>query len=620
MMKKNYYKSAKRRQYNNQPTVDHHVDSLNTEKKVTSGEEETQKKPVEIPQIITVREFAVLLELPITAIITELMKNGVMASINESIDFDTAAIVADELGFEARNQKSKIKNQKELTTEEKKQLKSRPPVIVVMGHVDHGKTKLLDSIRKTDVVSTESGGITQHIGAYQTTWQSKDKKKHLLTFLDTPGHAAFSAMRAHGANITDIAILVVAADDGVKPQTKEAISHAKAANIPIIVAINKIDKPTSDVEKVKRQLADLDLSPEEWGGKTVMVPISAKEGKNIDKLLDMVILTAQMAELKAIKTGFAEGVVIESHMQAGVGPVATILVQKGKLQTGDALVIGQTYGKVRLMEDFRGKRISEALPSTPVKIAGLHDVPNFGDFMQVMADERQARNAVAVKTIKRKVFGLAEVSEEAQEGKLTELNIIVKADTQGSLGAIKTSLESISESGVQVKIVNDGVGDVNESDINIAISSKAIILGFKIKLPPAVKKFADEKGIKISLYDIIYNLLDDVTAAVKGLIKQEFVEVLVGKLEVLKVFHSTRGRKVVGGKVVDGQIEKGLKVHLYHSGDQSGDGVIVGLQKEQNQVEVVEKGFECGLAIETTTVIKPTDIIECYKIEEKLRK
>lgn len=577
-------------------------------------------KPIEIPQIVTVRDFAALLEIPTSAVITELMKNGVMASINESIDFDTAAIVADELGYEAKRQKEQEKKEKILTTEEKKQLKPRPPVIVIMGHVDHGKTKLLDSIRKTDVVSTESGGITQHIGAYQTTWHGKDKKKNLLTFLDTPGHAAFSAMRAHGANITDIAILVVAADDGVMPQTKEAISHAKAANIPIIVAINKIDKPTADIEKVKRQLSDLDLAPEEWGGKTVMVPISAKDGKNIDKLLDMVILTAQMAELKAINSGFAEGVVIESHMQAGVGPVATILVQKGKLKTGDALVIGQTYGKVRLMEDFRGKRINEALPSTPVKIAGLHDVPGFGNFVQVMPDERQARNAVAVKTIKHKVFGLGEASEEAKEGKLTELNIIIKADMQGSLTAIKTSLESISEGGVQIKIVSDGIGDVNESDINIAISSKAVILGFKIKLPPQVKKFADDKGVKISLYDIIYNLLDDVSAAVKGLIKPEFVEVLIGKLEVLKVFHSTHNRKVIGGKVVDGQMENGAQVHLYHSGEQAGEGKIVSLQKEQNPAETVEKGFECGMAIETTTVVKPTDLVEAYKIEEKLRK
>ncbi len=581
---------------------------------------EKQLKSIDLPQILTVRDFAALLELPTSAVITELMKNGVMASINESIDFDTAAIVADELGFVAKRKKEQENAKKTLSEEEKKHLKPRPPVIVVMGHVDHGKTKLLDSIRKSDVISTESGGITQHIGAYQTTWQAKDKKKHLLTFLDTPGHAAFSAMRAHGANITDIAILVVAADDGVKPQTKEAISHTKAANIPIIVAINKIDKPTADIEKVKRQLADLDLSPEEWGGKTVMVPISAKDGKNIDKLLDMVILTAQMEELKAINTGFAEGVVIESHMQAGVGPVATILIQKGALKTGDALVIGQTYGKVRLMEDFRGKRITEALPSTPVKIAGLHDVPNFGDFVQVMLDERQARNAVAVKTIRRKVFGLGEASEEAKEGKLTELNLIIKADTQGSLTAIKTSLESISEGGVEVKVVSDGIGDISESDINIAISSKAVILGFKIKLPPAVKKFADDKGIKISLYDIIYNLLDDVSAAVKGLIKPEFEEVLLGKLEVLKVFHSTHSRKVVGGKVVDGKIENGAKVHLYHSGELAGEGKIVSLQKEQNPADVVEKGFECGMAIETTTVIKPSDLIEAYKVEEKLRK
>lgn len=586
----------------------------------TQKEREAQKKTIELPQVITVRDFAEALELPVTQVIQELMKNGVMASINESIDFDTAVIVGDELGYEVKAVDRGPSTVDRLTTEERKKLKPRPPVIVVLGHVDHGKTKLLDAIRKADVVSEESGGITQHIGAYQTTWKTKEGKNYPLTFLDTPGHEAFSAMRAHGANITDLAILVVAADDGVKPQTKEAISHAKAANVPIIVAINKIDKPEANVERTKRQLADLGLNPEEWGGKTIMVPISAKQGKNIDKLLDMVILNAELEELKAPTECPASGAVIESHMQAGVGPVATVLIQKGCLKVGDALVVGQTLGKIRLMEDFRGQRISEAGPSMPAKIAGLRDMPNFGDLFQVVADEKTARNLVAVKTIKIHKFGLAEVSEKAKKGKLTILNIILKTDTQGSLTALRTSLESIGDENIKIKVLHEGVGDINESDINMAVASRSLVLGFKVKVAPEVKKFAEEKGIKISLYDIIYNLIDDVSAALQGLVKPEIVETLVGKLEVLKVFHSAPKRKVVGGKVVDGKFETGLKVHLYHSGERHGKGKIETLQKEKNQVSEVERGFECGVAIETETRIKPGDLIEAYSEEEQLKK
>lgn len=593
-----------------------------------------EKKPIEVPKIITVRDFAALAELPVTKVIGELMKNGVMASINESIDFDTAAIIGDVLGLKVKTPKENNKNKEKMSAEDKKRLRSRPPVIVVMGHVDHGKTKLLDAIRKTDVVSTESGGITQHIGAYQvklktptfakaTVGKQNAKLKtedRILTFLDTPGHEAFSAMRAHGANITDVVILVVAADDGVKPQTKEAISHAKAANVPIIVAINKIDKPEADIERVKRQLADLDLNPEEWGGKTIMVPISAKNNKNVDKLLEMVILAADFEELKAIHDGPAEGVVIESHMQAGVGPVATVLVQKGTLKTSDALVIGNTYGKIRLIEDFRGKRINEATPSMPVKIAGINAVPNFGDRFTVVADEKTARSQVAVQTIRSHKFGLAEISEKAQKGEIINLDIIIKADTQGSLTAITTSLESLSGDNIKIKILHQGIGDINESDINMAITGKALILGFKVKVSDIVKKHAEEKGVKISLYDIIYNLLDDVSAALQGLIKPEIVEVMVGKLEVLKVFHSVKDRKVIGGKVVDGKLETGLKVHLYHSGEIHGEGKIVSLHKEKNEVAEVERGFECGLAISTGIQIKPGDVIEAYKEEEFLKK
>ncbi len=581
---------------------------------------ETERKTIELPQVITVREFAQLVNLPVTEIIKVLMKNGIMASINESVDFDTAALVADELGFEAVAKTQSVKTETELTQEEKKKLKPRSPIVVVMGHVDHGKTKLLDAIRKTDVVSTESGGITQHIGAYQTTWKTKDGKNYPITFLDTPGHEAFSAMRAHGANITDIAILVVAADDGVKPQTKEAISHAKSANVPIIVAINKIDKPEADIERVKRQLADLDLVTEEWGGKTVMIPVSAKDNKNIDKLLDMVILTAELADLKAIYDGSAEGVIIESHMQSGVGPVATALITRGTLKSSDVIIAGNSFGKVRFMEDFRGKRIGEATPSMPVKIAGFNEVPNFGDRFSVVESEKAARNMIAVREVKFAKYGLAEASEEAKAGKLTILNVILKADTQGSLGALKTFLQSIGLEDVKIKIISEAVGDITESDINMALTSKALIVGFKVKANPGVKKFAEEKGVRINLYDIIYNLIDDVSAALQGLIKPEIVEVIVGKLEVLKTFKATKDHKIIGGKVIDGQIEKGLKAHIYHSGEKVAKGKITTLQKEKNQVDAAEQGFECGLGIDTPFTIKPGDIIEAYREEEHLKK
>jgi len=583
-----------------------------------------EKKPIEVPKIITVRDFAVLTELPVTKVIGELMKNGVMASINESIDFETAQIVGDELGFEVKSPKEKEKTKEKLSEADKKKLKPRPPVIVVMGHVDHGKTKLLDAIRKTDVVATESGGITQHIGAYQVQLKRKNEKgkseDKTLTFLDTPGHEAFSAMRAHGANITDIVILVVAADDGVKPQTKEAISHAKAANVPIIVAINKIDKPESDIERVKRQLADLDLNPEEWGGKTIMVPISAKNSQNIDKLLEMVILTTDLEDLKANYDTKAEGVVIESHMQAGVGAVATILVQKGTLKTGDAIIIGQTFGKIRLMEDYRGKKISEATPSMPVKISGIREVPNFGDSFKIVDDEKTARNQAAVQTIKAHKFGLLEISQKAKKGETINLNIILKADTQGSLTAIKTSLESLSGENIKVKIIHEGVGDITESDINMAVAGRSLVLGFKVKVPANIQKHADEKNIKINSYDIIYNLIDDIQAALQGLIKTETKEALVGKLEVLKVFHSAKDRKVIGGKVVDGKLMNGLSVHLYHSGEIHAEGKIESLQKEKLPADEVEKGSECGLAVVTESLIKPGDIVEAYTKEEILTK
>ncbi|EKD56991.1 MAG: hypothetical protein ACD_58C00031G0001 [uncultured bacterium] len=583
------------------------------------------KKIVELPKIITVREFAETLGLPVTTVIGELMKNGIMASINESIDFETASIVGDELGFEAKLLEEIKEQEKKLTADEIAKLKPRPPVVVVLGHVDHGKTTLLDQIRKADVVSTESGGITQHIGAYQVKLKTKKEKlkaneERSITFLDTPGHEAFSAMRAHGANITDIAILVVAADDGVKPQTKEAISHAKAAEIPIIVAINKIDKPGADIERVKRELADQGLNPEEWGGKTVMVPISAKQGEGIDELLELLLVTADLEELKANPDTSANGVVIESHMQAGMGPVATVLVQEGTLRTGDIAVIGDSFGRVRRMEDYQGKIITQAQPSTPVRVAGIKEIVGFGEKMFVVDNEKEANLKVQSRSLRLKKLGLYEFSEKVKSGELEQFNIVIKADVQGSIEAIRTSLNNLSSDKIKVKIIHEAVGDITESDVNLAISSEALVIGFRTKPTIAAKNLAQIKEVKISTYDIIYQLIDDITSALLGLVKPEFIEVSVGKLEVLKVFHSTKDTKIIGGKVVDGKMIKGAMAHHFHSGDKTGDGKITTLQMEQNPVAEVDKGFECGLGFDIASIIKPGDLIEAYEMQEVVSK
>lgn len=577
-----------------------------------------EKKTVEIPQVITVREYAQILNLPVTKVITELLKNGITATINESIDFETASIVADELGFEVKSKSAKATEEtstKKLNQQDKKNLRPRPPVVVILGHVDHGKTTLLDQIRQTDVALKEAGGITQHIGAYQVKVKNK-----AVTFLDTPGHEAFSAMRAHGANITDIAILVVAADDGVKPQTKEAISHAKSAGVPIIGAINKIDKPEADVEKVKRELADLDLAPESWGGKTVMVPISAKTGKGIDELLDMILVTAELEELKADPNRPATGVVIESHMQLGMGPLATVLVQNGTLKVKDIVVAGSTYGKIKRLENYKGQEVKEIAPSTPARIAGLKNVPNFGDIVEVVDSEFIAQEKAQKKKVRELVIGLGELSEKIRAGQVKELNIILKADTQGSLGAIKTALSGLSNEEVAVKIIHDNVGNINDSDVNLAVSTKSLVIGFKAQATPAAKNLAQAHNIKISTYDIIYNLIDDLTAAIAGMLKPVISETITGTLEVLKVFRTTKNQVILGGKVIDGKIQKKSQTHILHSHEIIGEGRISSLEKDKMPVDEVLKGFLCGLAIETGATIKPKDLIEAYIKEEKIKK
>lgn len=578
---------------------------------------------VEVPSVLTVREFAESLKLPVTQVISKLVQNGVMATINESIDFDTMAIIADELGFALKLQSEEKPAEK--TQAIKKHLIGRPPVVTVMGHVDHGKTKLLDAIRHTDVIATESGGITQHIGAYQVTIRPKDKelkkvKERVITFLDTPGHEAFSAMRAHGANITDVVVLVVASDDGVKPQTVEAINHAKVASVPVVVAINKIDLPEADPERVKRQLADSGLSPEGWGGDVPMVEVSAKSGKNIEQLLEMILLVADLKELKADPDLPATGVVIESHMQAGRGPIATVLVQEGTLKIGDPLVIGQTYGKVRIMENYLSKKISQAGPSTPVRIAGIQDVPNFGDRFLVVDDEKTAKELTKVKTIKRKVISIAEISKDLKEGKTKELKIVLKADVAGSLEAIKKSLKDVSTEEVKINVIHEGVGDISESDVNMAVASQALVIGFRVKANAAVMNLIKRENIKISIYEIIYQLLDDLAAALSGLLEPEIVEVELGRLSVLAVFRSVKNEKIIGGKVTSGKIENGTEARIVREKDTIGEGHISNLQQNKKDVGEVLENFECGLKIGTPTKILIGDSLECYKKEERIRK
>jgi len=600
------------------------VENQAAQKSAVTSNPEVKKIMAEVPSVLTVREFAESLNLPVTEVIGTLIKNGVMATINESIDFDTMAIIGDELGFEIKPQKTE---EKEVATESKakKHLIPRAAVVTVMGHVDHGKTKLLDAIRETDVVSTESGGITQHIGAYQVTIRPKDiktkkQKERTITFLDTPGHEAFSAMRAHGANITDVVVLVVAANDGVKPQTIEAVNHAKEAKVPVVVAINKVDLPDADVEKTKRQLADIGLNPEEWGGKTPMVQVSAKERKNIDVLLEMILLVADMAELKADPSQGASGVVIESHMQAGRGPIATVLVQEGTLHLSDPIVMGRTYGKIRIMENYLGKKVAEALPSTPVRIAGLQDLPNFGDRFIVVTNEKDAREMTKAKSITRKVISITELSADIKEGKVKELKVVLKADVAGSLEAIKNSLKNISTEEVKINVIHEGVGDISESDINMAVASSALVIGFRVKADADVINLAKRENIRISIYEIIYQLIDDLSAALSGLLEPEIIETEIGRLEVLAVFRTTKNEKIIGGKVTSGKIEPGAAFRIVRDKDTIDEGKITNLQQNKKETTEVLEGFECGLKITSSTKVLVGDILEIYKKEERIRK
>lgn len=586
--------------------------------------EDTTRQIIEVPQVVPVRRLAELLNVPVVKVIQILVGYGVRATINESVDFDTAAIVADEIGYTIQLPQS-AQTKEEVAAIDEKDLKPRPPVVTVMGHVDHGKTKLLDTIRRTNVVATESGGITQHIGAYQVEVKDEKGQQRLITFLDTPGHEAFSAMRAHGANITDIVILVVAADDGVKPQTLEAVSHAKAANVPIIVAITKVDKPEADIERTKRQLADIDLLPEEWGGKTVIALVSSVTGDGIQQLLEMIILTADLLELKASPTADPSGVVIESNIAPGQGPVATILMQQGTLKVGDVLLFQTTHAKIRSMENHVGKRVNTALPGQPVRIAGLKAVPEFGEFFKTVENEKIAREQTESAEIHRNIrsvkqVGLGELSEAIAQGELKELNIVIKADTQGSMEAIKNSVMELSTAEVAIKIVHEAVGEVSESDVNMAVASRALIVSFRAPISPAIRKFATQKGVKISSYDIIYNLIDDLFDALSGMLEPELVKIELGEFEIIKVFKASKKEGIIGGRVLKGSVEKHTEARIMRNGEEVGHAKVTRIQREQSVVDKVAAGTECGLSVDSTIIPKDGDKLELFKEEERIRR
>ena len=580
-----------------------------------------QQLKVMIPDEIVVSELASRLKVNVTQVIKKLMGLGVMAGINEVIDFDTAALVADELG-------AKVEKEVHVTIEERlieddedpaESLKERCPVVVVMGHVDHGKTSILDRIRHANVTAGEAGGITQHIGAYQVNYQGKK-----ITFLDTPGHEAFTAMRARGADVTDIAILVVAADDGIMPQTIESINHAKAAGVSIIVAINKMDKPEANPDRVKQQLTEHELVVEDWGGDVIAVPVSAKTGEGIDELLENVLLVAEVKELKAKPDRLAKGTVIEARLDKGKGPVATLLVQNGTLNNGDVIIAGTSVGRVRTMTNDKGKKIKSAGPSTPVEITGLGEVPSAGDIFNAVEDEKLARELVEERKqqAKEKEFAqfkkvtLDNLFDQISEGEMKELPIIVKADVQGSVEAVKQSLEKISNDEVRVKVIHGGVGAVNESDVMLANASNAIIVGFNVRPDPVAKQNAEQDGVEIRLYRVIYDAIEEITDAMKGMLAPKFREVDTARVEVRQVYKISNVGTVAGSYVLSGKIGRNDLIRVVRDGIIIADDQMSSLKRFKDDAKEVAAGFECGITLEKFSDIKVGDILEGYVMEE----
>ncbi len=595
-------------------------------KKNQNQEERTKQKifkltDIEIPETITVKDLAAEMKKTTAEVIKKLLGFGVMATINQEIDFDTAYLIAQEFGITA--------TKKEMVTEEdilfdesedrEEDLQPRPPVVVVMGHVDHGKTSLLDAIRKTNVIEGEAGGITQAIGAYMVKINDRE-----ITFLDTPGHEAFTAMRARGAQITDIAILVVAANDGVMPQTVEAINHAKSAGIPIIVAINKIDLPDANIDKVKQELMTYELVPEEWGGDTIYVPISAKKHQNIDQLLEMVLLEADVLELKANPHKQAKGAVIEARLDKAKGAIATMLVQRGTLDVGDTIVVGSSIGRIRAMTNDKGKKVKSAGPSTPVEIMGLTDVPEAGDTFYEVKNEKMAKHLIDKRKRQAREQAINSVTKvtldnlfsQMEEGKLKVLNLIVKADVQGSVEAVKQSLEKLQNEEVRVKVIHSAAGAVNQSDVTLAKVSHAIIIAFNVRPDHTAKEMAEKEEVEIKQYSVIYQAIEDVEAAMKGMLAPKYEEKVIGNVEVRQTFKISNVGTIAGAYVLNGKVERNAGVRVIRDNIVIHDGHLVTLKRFKDDVKEVTKGFECGMQIEDYNDIKEGDIIEVYVMEE----
>jgi len=587
-----------------------------------------ERKKIELPAIISIRDFAQIIEVSPIQIIKKLMTNGVMASINQAIDYDTAAILADEMGFEASLEKQVEPVEKEagdvplwrqtIAGENETTLTPRPPVVTILGHVDHGKTSLLDAIRNSDVAGGEAGGITQHIGAYQV-----ELKGRQITFLDTPGHAAFTAMRSRGAQGADIVILVVAADDGVMPQTKEAIAHAKAARVPIIVALNKVDKPNSNPDRVKKQLGENDLMPDDWGGNTMVIPVSAKQKQGIEDLLEAILLVADNTDIRANSKGAVIGTIIEAELDKSKGPVATLLVQNGTLNTGDIVVAGNTYGRLRALFDFRGRKVQKAGPSIPVSVMGLSELPSAGDVFKVVASEKEARQAILERkeankkqTIAAKKITLEELFSKIKAGEAQELNLILKADVQGSLEPIINEITSLGTGEIRINILHAENGNITENDVLLASSSQAIIVGFSVQADVAARRLADTEGVSIRLYDIIYRLIEDVEKALKGMLAPVFIEQAIGKAVVLQVFSLSKGSKIAGCRVTEGEVRRSGKIRVTRGKDIVYEGEVGSLKHEKEDVREIRTGFECGIGLKNYNDIQVADLIECYLLEK----
>jgi len=602
------------------------------EKKDSKKEEITEEVEIKVVDInaesITVKDLCELINVPLKQVMTLILQKGMMLNLNQSIDLALASEIAQEYNIVLEQKSSDVSQKKQQRREEiflseigedERFLKDRPPVVTVMGHVDHGKTKLLDAIRKTNVVDGESGGITQHIGAYQVEISGKK-----ITFIDTPGHEAFTEIRARGANVTDVVVLVVAADDGVMPQTKEAIHHAQSAKVPIIVAINKIDKPDANPDRVKQQLADYDLVPEEWGGKTIFVNISAKERIGIEEFLEMVLLVAETEELKANPNKKATGIILEANLSKNTGPVATVLVKSGTLRVGNPFVIGPVHGKIRALIDDAGNKIKEAGPSTPVMILGLSDVPGVGDVMQVVTSDKEAKKIatsradelIDLKRQQKKTVSLDEFSRKINAGEMTTLNLIIKADAQGSLEAILGSINKIDVVDANIHVVHSGIGLITDSDVMLANASNGILIGFHVGIPVEIKNKAEDEGVVVKLYSIIYKMLEDIESTAKGMIKPVFQKELTGTAEVRQLFKFSKVGAIAGCFITEGKVVRGNDIEIYRGNTMIYDGSLDSLKRFKDDVKEVSSGFECGIVIDGFDNYIEGDLIKVFTLKE----